>query len=133
MEVEIEGLDDLIKFIEDMQGDTEPAINEALEVSGDYLKDKYTEGVYSYGLNRRSGQAAESVTRTNPTNGSLYVGIKGGAKVKGYYLYMHEIGFWNVRAQRFIAPRPTFGTIYANEQNNILQKQAEVFRKRWNI
>lgn len=131
MELEIEGLDDLIEFIERMDGEKEPIINEALEVSGDYLKEKYSSGVYSHGLTRRSGDSAEAVTRTNPVNGSLYVGVKGGRKVKGYYLHMHEFGFWNVRAKRFIAPRPTFGTIYANEQNNILQKQAEVFKKRW--
>ena len=42
---------------------------------------------------------------------------------------MHEFGYWNVRAKRFIAPKPTFSIIYENNKNKILDIQAEVIRR----
>lgn len=129
MEFEFEGLDELIAEIDKIEAITEQLKDEALIEGGDFLRDKFQEEVYSHGLHRRSGQAQESITRTDPQNHELFVGTKGGAKRPGFYLYMHEFGFWNVRAQRFIAPKPTFSIVYENSKNQILDEYVKVFRK----
>lgn len=129
MRFEFEGLDELIAEIDRIEGITEELKDEALIAGGDYLKERFEAEVYSHGLTRRSGQAQESITRTDPENNELFVGTKGGAKRPGYYLYMQEFGFWNVRAQRFIPPKPTFSTVYENSKGQILDKYVEVFRR----
>jgi len=80
-------------------------------------------------LTKRSGQAQESITRTDPKDGELFVGTQGGKKQPGYYLYMHEFGYYNVMARRFIAPLPLMSIVYENNKNNILNEYVDVFRK----
>src|SRR4051794_19302455 len=104
MEFEFEGLDELIKEIDKIEGLTEDLKDKALIKGGDFLKDRISSEVYSHGLTKRSGEAQEAITRTDPENNELFVGTKGGKKQPGYYLYMHEFGYYNVRAKRFIAP-----------------------------
>jgi len=133
MELEIEGLDELIDYLEKLEQDTEPIINEALIAGGDFLKEQIKSQVYSHGLTRRSGQAQEAIVRTDPVNGELYVGTQGGKKQPGFYLYMHEFGYFNVRAKRFIAPKPLVSVVYESSKNAILDKYAEVFRRRWGL
>lgn len=133
MELEIEGLDELIDYLEKLEQDTEPIINEALIAGGDFLKEQIKSQVYSHGLTRRSGQAQEAIVRTDPVNGELYVGTQGGKKQPGFYLYMHEFGYFNVRAKRFIAPKPSVSIVYESSKNSILDKYAEVFRRRWGL
>ena len=133
MELEIEGLDELIDYLEKLEQDTEPIINEALIAGGDFLKEQIKSQVYSHGLTRRSGQAQEAIVRTDPANGELYVGTQGGKKQPGFYLYMHEFGYFNVRAKRFIAPKPLVSVVYEGSKNAILDKYAEVFRRRWGL
>lgn len=133
MELEIEGLDELIDYLEKLEQDTEPIINEALIAGGDFLKEQIKSQVYSHGLTRRSGQAQEAIVRTDPVNGELYVGTQGGKKQPGFYLYMHEFGYFNVRAKRFIAPKPLVSVVYESSKNSILDKYAEVFRRRWGL
>lgn len=133
MEIEIEGLDMLIDFLNDMQQNVEPTMNEALVKGGDYLKDKITQEVYSHGLTRRSGEAQKAIVRTDPVNNSLYVGTQGGVRAPGFYLYMHEFGYYNVRARRFISPKPLVSVVYKNNKDAVLEKYAEVFRKRWGM
>lgn len=128
-DLEIEGLDELIKELEQIEDMTDELKNEALIAGGDLLRDRYQEGVYSLYLTRRTGEAQESITRTDPENFELFVGTQGGKKRPGFYLYMHEFGYWNVRAQRFIAPKPTFSTIYENTKNQILDEYVKVFRR----
>lgn len=129
MLLEIEGLDELISEIDKIETMTEELKNEALIAGGDYLQERYKAEVYSHGLHRRTGQAQQSITRTDPVNGELFVGTQGGKKQPGYYLYMQEFGFYNVRARRFIAPKPTFSIIYENSKGAILNKYVEVFRR----
>lgn len=133
MELEIEGLDELIEFISTLEDNAEKAKDEALIEGGEYLKDKIKSEVYSHGLTKRSGDAQEAIVRTDPKDGSLYVGTQGGKRAKGYYLYMHEFGFYNVRAKRFIAPRPLVSIVYENNKDAILRKYAEVFKRRWGL
>lgn len=129
MRLEFEGLDELIAEIDRIEDITNDLKDDALIAGGDFLRDKIQEEVYSHGLHRRSGQAGESITRTDPKNNELFVGIKGGDQVPGYYLYMHEFGYYNVRAGRFMAPLPLFSIVYENNKSNILNKYVEVFRK----
>lgn len=133
MELTIDGLDELIEYIDKLDKESERAIDEALIAGGDFLKEKYEQGVYSHGLNRRSGISERSITRTEPSGGELFVGVKGGAKVDAYYLYMQEYGFYNVRAKRFIAPKPTFATIYENNKDALLNEYVKVFRMRYGL
>lgn len=129
MRLEFEGLDELIKEIERIEGITDELKDEALIEGGEFLKDKITAEVYSHGLTKRSGEAQESIVRTDPKNGELFVGTEGGKKQPGYYLYMHEFGYYNVRKKEFIAPLPLVSIVYENNKNNIMNKYVDVFRK----
>lgn len=129
MNFEFEGIDELIREIDKIEGISENLKDEALIKGGDYLKDQISSQVYSHGLTRRSGEAAGAITRTDPSNHELFVGTKGGARAPGYYLYMHEFGFFNVRAQRFIAPKPLVSVVYENNRENILDQYVGVFQK----
>src|SRR5699024_3429436 len=129
MELEFEGLDELINEIDRIEGLTDDLKDQALIKGGDLLKDKITAEVYSHGLTRRSREAQEAIVRTNPANNELFVGTKGGKKQPGFYLYMHEFGYYNVRAQRFIAPLPLVSIVYENSKDSILNEYVNVFKK----
>lgn len=129
MELEFEGLDELINEIDRIEGLTDDLKDQALIKGGDLLKDKITAEVYSHGLTRRSGEAQEAIVRTNPANNELFVGTQGGKKQPGFYLYMHEFGYYNVRAQRFIAPLPLVSIVYENSKDSILNEYVNVFKK----
>ncbi|RDW17633.1 hypothetical protein CWR48_14055 [Oceanobacillus arenosus] len=129
MQLDFDGLDELIAEIDRIEGLTDELKDQALIKGGDLLKDRIASEVYSHGLTKRSGEAQEAITRTDPENNELFVGTKGGAKQPGYYLYMHEFGFYNVRAGRFIAPLPLVSIVYENNKNNILNEYVDVFRK----
>lgn len=129
MNIEFDGLDELIAEIDRIEGLTEDLKDQALISGGDHLRDQIKSEVYSHGLTRRSGEAQEAITRTDPKNHELFVGTKGGAKQPGFYLYMHEFGFWNVRAQRFIAPLPLVSIVFENNKNAIMNEYVDVFRK----
>jgi len=133
MELTVDGLDELIDYIDKLDKESERAIDEALIAGGDILKEKYEQGVYSHGLTRQSGLSERSITRSEPSAGELFVGVKGGARVDAYYLYMQEYGFYNVRAKRFIAPKPTFSTIYENNKDAILNEYVKIFRTRYGL
>ncbi|MBD8005820.1 hypothetical protein [Bacillus norwichensis] len=129
MHLEFEGLDELIAEIDRIEGLTEDLKDQALIAGGDYLRDRIKAEVYSHGLHRRSGQAQEAITRTDPEGGELFVGTEGGKKQPGFYLYMHEFGYWNVRAQRFIAPLPMVSIVFEHSKGPILDKYVQVFQK----
>lgn len=129
MHFEFDGIDELIAEIERIEEITEELKDKALIEGGDFLRDQITNEVYSHGLHRRSGDAQEAIVRTDPKNGELFVGTQGGKQAPGYYLYMHEFGYYNVRAGRFIAPLPLVSIVYENNKNNILNKYVDVFRK----
>lgn len=129
MDLDFEGLDDLINEIDRIEGLTDELKDQALIKGGDLLKDRITAEVYSHGLTKRSGEAQASITRTDPSNGELFVGTKGGKKQPGFYLYMHEFGYFNVRAGRFIAPKPLVSIVYENNKGSILNEYVDVFRK----
>lgn len=129
MNFEFEGLDELIKEVDSIESLSDDLKDKALIEGGEFLKDKITSEVYSHGLTRRSGEAQEAITRTDPENHELFVGTKGGAKQPGFYLYMHEFGYWNMRAQRFIAPLPFVSIVYENNKDGIMNKYADVFRE----
>lgn len=129
MRLEFEGLDELLREIDLISMASERAKNRALRRAGDLLKDRMRAEVYNHGLTRRTGEAEESIDRTEPKNGELFVGIKGGHKVDGYYLYMHEFGFYNVRARRFIAPKPFASIAFELSKGQILDIYVEELRK----
>lgn len=129
MRLEYEGLDELIAEVERIESLTEDLKDKALIAGGDYLRDRIKSEVYSHGLVKRSGEAQEAIVRTDPKNHELFVGTEGGKKQPGFYLYMHEFGFWNVRAQRFIAPLPLVSIVYESSKNNIMNEYVDVFRK----
>lgn len=129
MRLDFEGLDELIAEIDKIEGLTDDLKDEALIAGGDYLSDKFKAEVYSHGLNPFSGESPEAITRTDPQGEELFVGTEGGKKQPGYYLYMQEFGFYNVRAKRFIAPKPTFSIVYENNKGAILDEYVKVFRK----
>ena len=129
MLLEFDGLDELIDEIDRIEQISNELKDEALIAGGDYLRDRIKAETYSHGLTRRSGEAESSITRTDPVNGELFVGTQGGKKQPGFYLYMHEFGYYNVRARRFIAPKPLVSVVYENSKNQILDEYVKVFRK----
>lgn len=131
MHLEIEGLDELIDKIGRIEQITKDAEEEALISGGDFLKEKIKSEVYSHGLTRRTGQAQEAIIRTDPKNGELFVGTQGGNQAPGFYLYMHEFGYYNVWARLFIAPKPLVSVVFVNNKQNILNEYANVLKRRY--
>lgn len=129
MNFDFSGLDDLIAEIDKIEGLTEELKDQALISGGDYLRDRMEEEVYSHGLTERSGEAQESITRTDPDGGTLFVGTEGGKRQPGFYLYMHEFGYYNVQAGRFIAPKPMASVVYEQNKSAIMDKYVSVFKK----
>jgi hypothetical protein len=129
MDFDFDGLDDLIRRIDEIEHLTPQLKNKALIRGGDILRDSMKEEVYANGLEKRSGDGQEALIRTDPKQQSLYVGIRGGEKAPGYYLYMHEVGFYNVRAKRFIAPRPFASIAFEKSKPDIFNAYVDEFRK----
>lgn len=129
MNFDYEGLDELIAEIDRIEGLTNGLKDQALIEGGDYLRDQIKSEVYAHGLTRRTGEAEEAIVRTDPDNNELFVGTQGGKKQPGFYLYMHEIGYFNVRAGRFIAPKPLVSIVYERNKSAIMDKYVSVFRK----
>ncbi|WP_026908952.1 HK97-gp10 family putative phage morphogenesis protein [Paucisalibacillus globulus] len=129
MNFDFEGIDELIKEVELLEQVSTRTKNRALRRAGDFLQEKYKEHVYAHGLTERSGDAQDSIIRTEPKNSELFVGTRGGAKVAGFYLYMHEFGYYNVRAKRFIAPKPFASIAYELSKGEILDIYVEELRK----
>jgi HK97 gp10 family phage protein len=127
--LEYEGLDELIAEIEKLENAGETIKDEALIAGADVVKEQMKSEVYAHGLVRRSGDAEEAIDRTNPKNDEIFIGTKGGAKQPGFYLYMHEFGFYNVRARRFIAPKPFASIAFENAKSKVLDEQVKVLRK----
>lgn len=122
--IDFEGIDELIAEVEAMNQDVGRLKKEALEAGGDLLAERWREDLYSYGINARTGKAADSIRRGPVRNGEVFVGPTSD----GFYLYMLEYGFYNVQARRFIAPRPTASIIYERSKGDILGEYAKVFR-----
>lgn len=133
MDLEFDGLDQLLKEVELIQMAPERAKNRALIRAADLLKDRMKDEVYNHGLDPYSGEAQESIDRTNPKNGEVFVGTKGGAQQPGYYLYMHEFGYYNVMAKRFIAPKPFASIAFELSKSSILDIYVEELRKEMKI
>jgi HK97 gp10 family phage protein len=129
MQFSFEGIDDLIKEVELLQQVSKKTRNQALRRAGDLLQKRMKEEVYRHGLQRRTGEAQEAIVRTEPSKGEVFVGTQGGVQAPGYYLYMHEFGFYNVRAKRFIAPRPFASVAYELSKSEILDIYVEEIRK----
>ena len=129
MNLEIEGLEELLAEVERLETVSEKLKDEALKAGAELLKKRTSEQIYSHGLNKRTGRSVEAVDSTEPMNDEVFVGLKGGKKSPHYYLAIQENGFYNVRAKRFIAPKPTFQTVYENSKGDILKEYAKVFKR----
>lgn len=129
MQFEFDGLEELIKEIDNLSEVTEEIKDEALIAAGDILLKEMQESVYAYELSPHTGQAPSTLTRTKPKDGELFVGTKGGKKQPGYYLYMQEFGFYSVRAGRFIPPKPFASIAFQRSTSKMLDAQVEVMRK----
>ncbi|MYL41823.1 HK97-gp10 family putative phage morphogenesis protein [Virgibacillus salexigens] len=129
MDFQFEGIDELIREIDLIEQVPSRVKNRALKNAGDLLRERMKAEVYSHGLHRISGEAQDSIIRTDPKNGELFVGTQGGAKQPGYYLYMHEFGYWNVKAGRFISPKPFASIAYELSKSEILDIYVRELRK----
>lgn len=129
MQLEFEGIDELIKNVEFLQQIPSRVKNRALKRAGNLLRDRMRDEVYKHGLTRRSGDAEESIIRTDPKNGVVYVGTQGGVQQPGYYLYMHEFGYYNVAAKRFIPPKPFASISWELSKGEILNIYVEEIYK----
>lgn len=131
MELNFDGFEQLIQEMEQIEREiSEDTRDEALKEAGDVLLKQMESEVYAHGLTERSGEARESLTRTDPKNGEVFVGTQGGRKQPGFYLYMHEFGYYNVWAQRFMPPKPFASIAYQNALNKMLDAQTKVLQRR---
>ncbi|MCR6111756.1 hypothetical protein HXA35_15515 [Bacillus sp. A301a_S52] len=128
--ISFEGLEELLTRLEQIERELETVKDEALIAGGDKLKEAIQSEVYSHGLQRRSGEAQKAIVRTDPKNGELFVGTQGGARRPGFYLYMHEFGYYNVRAGRFISPKPLVSIVFERMRTQILEAEAAVIKRR---
>ncbi|MDQ0158962.1 hypothetical protein [Alkalibacillus salilacus] len=130
MKLDFRGLDELIQEYDRMaQTIDSKAKDEALREGGDILLEAMQEEVYAHELTERSGEARESLTRTEPENCVVFVGTEGGKKQPGFYLYMHEHGYFNVIADRFIEPKPFASIAYEKSVDKILDAYVKVLRR----
>lgn len=96
---------------------------QALEKSGEYLRDKLEDNVYSFGLRKRSGKSEKSfLLNREIINGSIKVGLSNQNN-DAFYLYYHEHGTKNLPARPFM--RPTF----EREKTNIERIMADEIRR----
>lgn len=128
MNLEFDGLDELIKEVDRIDGITQELKDQALIEGGEVLLKAMQNEVYT-NLNRRSGEAIASLIRTEPKKNEVFVGTQGGKQQMGYYLYMHEFGYYNVKAKRFMPPLGFASRAYELSLNKILDAYVEVFRK----
>jgi HK97 gp10 family phage protein len=129
MELKFEGLDELIREVDKIEGLTNRIKNKALIRGGDILVKHMKKEVYNHGLDRITGEAYESITRTDPRGGELFVGVEGGYQQPGFYLYFHEYGYYNVLVGRFIAPKPFASIAYEKSKWEIFDAYVDEFRK----
>lgn len=123
--IEFEGIDELLKELASIEADLPKLKKQALIESADLLKERMQKGVYSHGLNRHTGKAPDYIDRTSPRGDEIFVGNTSD----GFYLFFHEEGFYNVRARRFIEPRPFASVIYEKSKGVILDEQVKVLRE----
>lgn len=133
MNLDFKGLDELISEVERLDKVSTTVKNRALVRGGDILLENMKNEVYANGLTRRSGEAVESLIRTDPRNGELYVGTQGGVQQPGFYLYMHEYGYYNVRAGRFISPKPFASIAWKKSLSAIMDAYVEEIRKAYGM
>lgn len=123
--IEFEGIDELIREVEQLESESKKIKNKALIAGADLLKERTQRAVYSHGLKPHTGRAPSYIDRTSPRNDEIFVGNTSD----GFYLYFHEVGFYNVRARRFIPPRPFMSITYERSKNAILDEYVRVFRE----
>lgn len=105
MEFQFSGLEELRSRLSRM-ANTESTEKQALEKSGEHLRDKLEDKVYSYGLRKRTGKSAKSfVLNRTIINGTIKVGLSNQNN-DAFYLYYHEYGTSKMPARPFM--RPTF-------------------------
>lgn len=105
MNLQFEGLAELQRRLKEMEN-FKPTEKQALEKSGEHLRDKLEDNVYSFGLRKRSGKSAKSfVLNKEIINGSIKVGLSNQNN-DAFYLYFHEHGTSKMKARPFM--RPTF-------------------------
>lgn len=122
MNLQFDGLAELQRRLKQMEN-FEPVEKKALEESGEYLKDKLEDKVYSHGLKKRSGKSEKSfVLNKEIINGSIKVGLSNQNN-DAFYLYFHEYGAKNLPARPFM--RPTF----EQEKQKIEQIMADEIRR----
>lgn len=130
MRLDFQGIDQMIREYDQIERNLANQVRDKALIAGaDVLEERMAAEVYSHGLTRRTGQAQDSITRTDPKDGVIFVGSQGGRKQQGFYLYMHEFGYYNVRAGRFIAPKPFASIAYQNSINIILDAMVQVVRR----
>lgn len=122
MEIEFEGLEELLKNIRKLENMQE-AEEEALVAAAEYLKDKIERNVYRTGLNRRTGKAGRTVMMTGVKNGMIQVGYSNQGN-DAFYMYFHEYGTSKMPATPVV--RPTF----KKESKNIINLMSDVLTKR---
>lgn len=129
MNLDFDGFDELIAELDRIEHLHPQIRDRALARGGDILLERMIQEVYANGLQRRTGNAQKSLTRTEPENGEVFVGTQGGKQQPGFYLYMHEFGYFNVRAGRFIAPIPFASIAYERSKPSIMEAYVEEVRK----
>lgn len=125
MNIQFEGIEELIRELEAIEADVPKLKKEALIAGAELLKKRTQESVYSYGLRKRSGKAPEYIDRTNPKNDEIFVGNTRD----GFYLYFHEFGYWHANGKRFVPPRPFMSITYEQSINAIMNEYVKVFRE----
>ena len=129
MEVDFEGIDELISELDKLEINVKRVKNKSLRKAAVVLRDRMKEEVYNHGLIERSGEAEESITTSKVKDDSIYVGTPGGVAAPGFYLYFHEMGYYNVRAKRFIPPKPFASIAMEMSRSKILAAYEEELKR----
>ena len=73
MQIEFEGIDELIKEVERLGEVSTRTKNRALRRAGDLLRERMKQEVYNHGLNKITGEAQEAIIRTEPKKAENFV------------------------------------------------------------
>ena len=126
MNLEFEGMEDLLRNIEKL-GDKGKQIEEkALNEGADHLVQKFKA---SNDFKDETGILRKSIGKSSVKNGH----IEAGVGPEGFYGLFLEIGFYNKRVKRQIPPRPWMGPAFESSSPDVQRIMAGAVKRELGI
>src|SRR5690625_2828379 len=125
MRVEMEGMDEAIRKINELGSKGEAIERKALQEAGDRRVEQFKAAAPK----GDTGNLIDSITKTEVKNGEVEVGPSSD----GFYGKFIEFGFYNKRVKRQIPPRPWMGPAFERQKPAINMMMASAIKKELGI